>query len=82
MNLMDLKLNFKVQSFKDSILDTTPKNTGNQEHVTTLLDNITFLKDQLHQKDKNIDSLISQLSKKKKKIIITSKKEIQTTNWK
>ena len=81
MNLMDLKLNFKVQSFKDSILDTTPKNTGNQEHVTTLLDNITFLKDQLHQKDKNIDSLISQLSKKKKKII-TSKKEIQTTNWK
>ena len=82
MNLMDLKLNFKVQSFKDSILDTTPKNTGNQEHVTTLLD-ITFLKDQLHQKDKNIDSLISQLSKKKKKkIIITSKKEIQTTNWK
>ena len=78
MNLMDLKLNFKVQSFKDSTLNTTPKSTGNQEHITTLLDNITFLKDQTHQRDKNIYSLINRQKKK----IIFSKKEIQITNWK
>ena len=43
---------------------TTPKNTGNQEHIVTLfLDNITFLKGQLRQKDKVKDSLINQLSK-------------------
>ena len=54
----------EVKSFKDSILNTTPKNTGNQEHIITLLlDNITFLKDQLRQKDKVLDSLINQLSK-------------------
>ena len=54
----------EVKSNKDSILNTTPKNTGNQEHIITLLlDNITFLKDQLHQKDKVIDSLINQLLK-------------------
>ena len=36
------------------------KNTGNQAHIITLLlDNITFLKDQLRQKDKVIDSLIN-----------------------
>ena len=28
--------------------------------ITLLLDNITFLKDQLHHKDKVIDSLINQ----------------------
>ena len=50
-------------NLKDNILNTTPKNTGNQEHIITLLlDNITFLKDQLHQKDKVIDSLINQFS--------------------
>ena len=54
----------EVKSFKDSILNTTPKNTGNHEHIITLLfDNITFLKDQLRQKDKVIDSLVEQLSK-------------------
>ena len=54
----------EVKSFKDSILNTTPKNTENQEHIITLLlDNTTFLKDQLHQKDKVIDSLINQLLK-------------------
>ena len=53
----------EVKSFKDSILNTTPKKTGNQEHIITLLlDNITFLKDQLRQKDKVIDSLINQFS--------------------
>ena len=58
------KLLHEVKSNKNSILNTTPKNTGNQEHIITLLlDNITFLKDQLHQKDKVIDSLINQLLK-------------------
>ena len=53
----------KVKSFKDNIFNTTPKITGNQEHIITLLlDNITFLKDQLRQKDKVIDSLINQFS--------------------
>ena len=53
----------EVKSFKDSIFNTTPKNTGNQEHIVTLLlDNITFLKDQLRQEDNVIDSLINQLS--------------------
>ena len=43
---------------------TTTKNTGNQEYIVTLLlDNITFLKGQLRQKDKVKDSLINQLSK-------------------
>ena len=53
----------EVKLFKDNILNTTPKNIGNQEHIITLLlDNITFLKDQLRQKDKVIDSLINQFS--------------------
>ena len=53
----------KIKSFKDSILNTTVKNAGNQEHaITLLLDNITFLKDQLRQKYKVIDSLINQFS--------------------
>ena len=53
----------EVKSFNDNILNTTPKNTGNQKHVIILLlDNITFLKDQLRQKDKVIDSLINQFS--------------------
>ena len=54
----------EVKTFKDRILNTAPKNTRNQEHIVTLLlDNITFLKDQLRQRDKVIDSLINQLSK-------------------
>ena len=64
---LDAFKNFKtkfiheVKSFKDNILNATPKNTGNHEHIITLLlDNITFLKDQLHHKDKVIDSLINQ----------------------
>ena len=41
---------------KGNILSTTPKNSGNQEHIITqLLDNITFLRDLLRQKDKVID---------------------------
>ena len=41
----------EIKSFKDNILNTTPKNTGNQKHIITLLlDNITFLKGQLRQK--------------------------------
>ena len=53
----------EVKLFKDNILNTTPKNIGNQEHITTLLlDNITFLKDQLRQKDEVIGSLINQFS--------------------
>ena len=62
-NEFKTKFLHKVKSFKDNILNTTPKNTGNQEHIITLLlDNITFLKDQLRQKDKVIDSLINQFS--------------------
>ena len=59
------KTNFlhKVKSFKDNIHNTTPKNTGNQEHIIALLlVNVTFLKDQLRQKEKVIDSLINQFS--------------------
>ena len=63
-NEFKAKFLHEVKWFKESILNTTPKNTGNQEHIITLLlDNITFLKDQLRQKDKVIDSLINQLSK-------------------
>ena len=41
---------------KGNILSTTPKNSGNQEHIITLLlDNITFLRDLLRLKDKVID---------------------------
>ena len=59
-----LKFLHEVKSFKDSILNTALKHTGNQEHIITLLlDNVTFLKDQLHQKDKVIDSLINHLPK-------------------
>ena len=36
---------------------------NNSHYKTLLLDNITFLKDQLHQKDKVLDSLINQLLK-------------------
>ena len=43
-----LKFLHEVKSFKDNILNTTPKNTGNQEHIITLLlDNVTFLKEKL-----------------------------------
>ena len=62
-NEFKAKFLHEVKWFKESILNTTPKNTGNQEHIITLLlDNITFLKDQLRQKDKVIDSLINQFS--------------------
>ena len=58
------KFLLEVKSFKDSIINATPKTTGNYEHIITLLlDNITFLKDQLPPKDKVIDSLINQFSK-------------------
>ena len=61
-----MKFLHEFESFKNSILNTTSKNTGNQEHIVTLLlDNIAFLKDQLRRKDKVIDSLINQLSKEK-----------------
>ena len=50
------KIFHKVKSFKKSILNTTPKNTRNQQHIITLLlDNITFLKYQLRQKEKVAD---------------------------
>ena len=53
----------KVKSFKNSVLNITPKNTWNQEHIITLLlDNITFLKHQLRQKDKVTDSIINLFS--------------------
>ena len=53
----------EVKSFKDTIVNATPKTTGNQEQIITLLlDIIAFLKDQIRQKDKVIDSLINQSS--------------------
>ena len=63
-NEFKTKFLHQVKSFKDSILNTTPKNTGNQKRIiTSLLDNITFLKDQLRQKDKVVvGSLINQFS--------------------
>ena len=45
----EFRTNFfhEIKSFKNNILDTPPKNTGNQEHVITLLlDNIMALKNQ------------------------------------
>ena len=65
MNLNEFKTKFlnEVKSFKDNIPNSTPKNTGNQEHmITLLLDNITVLKDQMRQKGKVIDSLINRCS--------------------
>ena len=65
MNLMNLKLIFltKLNHLKIIFLILHQKNTGNQEHIITLLlDNITVLKDQMRQKDKVIDSLINQCS--------------------
>ena len=63
-NEFKTKFLYQVKSFKDSILNTTPKNTENQKRIiTSLLDNITFLKDQLRQKDKVVvGSLINQFS--------------------
>ena len=53
----------EVKSFNDNTLNTTPKNKRNQKNIITLLlDNITFLKDQLRQKDQVVDSLINQFS--------------------
>ena len=50
-NEFKAKFFHKVKSFKDNILNIIPKTAGNQEHIITLLlDNITFLKDQLCQK--------------------------------
>ena len=46
-NKFKTKLLHEVKSFEDNILDTTHKNTWNQEHIVTLLlDNNTFQKDQ------------------------------------
>ena len=62
----DFKYKFlhEVKSYKDTILNATPNTTANQDQIITiLLDNIKFLKDQLNQKDKVIDSLITQISK-------------------
>ena len=45
----EFRTNFfhEIKSFKNNILDTPPKNTGNQEHIITLLlDNIMALKNQ------------------------------------
>ena len=62
-NEFKTKFIHEVKLFKDKILNTALYNTGNQEHIITLLlDNIAFLKDQLRQKDKVIDSLINQFS--------------------
>ena len=60
-NEFKTKFLHEVKSF--SILNTAPKNTRNHEHIIALLlVDITFLKDQLRQKDKVIDSLIDQFS--------------------
>ena len=61
----DFKYKFlhEVKSYKDTILNATPNTTANQDQIITiLLDNIKFLKDQLNQKDKVIDSVITQIS--------------------
>ena len=68
----------EIKSSKDSILNTTPRNTGNQRHIITLLlDNITFLKHHLRQKDKVIDSLINQLSKQNSNLFLKRKTDNQ-----
>ena len=65
----DFKRSFfnEVKTFKEDVLKmhkTTPKITDNQEQqmITLLHNDIIFLKQQLQQKDKFIDSLIKQLS--------------------
>ena len=65
----DFKWSFfnEVKTFKEDILKmhkTTPKITDNQEQqmITLLHNDVIFLKQQLQQKDKFIDSLIKQLS--------------------
>ena len=60
----DFKCKFlhEVKSYKDTILNATHYTTANQDQIITiLLDNIKFLKEQLNQKDKVIDSLIIQI---------------------
>ena len=55
MNLINLKLNFftKLNHLKVAFLILHRKTQETREHIITfLLDNITFLKDQLRQKDK------------------------------
>ena len=66
MNLMNLKLNFKFKTFKDTnlksfkdIFNTTSKSTGGQECIIISLLDIMFLKDQLRQKAQVMDSLIN-----------------------
>ena len=50
-NESETKCIHKVKSVNANIVNTTPKTTGNQVHIITLLlDNITFLKDQLQNK--------------------------------
>ena len=62
---MNLKLSFctKLNHLKIALLILHQKKpTGNQEHIITLLLDNIFLKDQLRQKDKFIDSFINQFS--------------------
>ena len=72
----DFKRSFfnEVKTFKEDILKmhkTTPKITDNQEQqmITLLHNDVIFLKQQLQQKDKFIDSLIKQLSVQNKFIL-------------
>ena len=51
-NEFKTKFLHEVKSFKDNILNTTPKKQETRNIIILLLDNITFLKDQLRQKDK------------------------------
>ena len=54
-NEFETKFLHDVKSVEDSILNTIPYNTENQEHIITLsLDNTSFQKDQLRQKGKVI----------------------------
>ena len=47
------KFPHEVKSFKDNVLNTTPKNTGDQEKtITLLLDNITVSKTSCEKKTK------------------------------
>ena len=88
MNLVNLKLSFftKLNNLKVTFLILHQKNTGNQEYtITLLLDKITFLKDQLRQTDKVIDSLINQFSQQNSYLVIVVViviKRKQITNWK
>ena len=64
MNFVNIKLNFFTKlSHLQITLVILHQNRGNQEQIITLLfDNTTFLKDQLHQEDKVGESLNNQFS--------------------